>query len=86
MSQLEEPQLDKITTRPGLTFDALTSGEADAPLVLLLHGFAESMNCWRAQMTALAGKGYRAVRRASADIRRARGRMSAYQPITISTI
>jgi pimeloyl-ACP methyl ester carboxylesterase len=61
MSQLEEPQLDKITTRPGLTFDALTSGEADAPLVLLLHGFAESMNCWRAQMTALADKGYRAI-------------------------
>jgi pimeloyl-ACP methyl ester carboxylesterase len=61
MSQLEEPQLDKITTRPGLTFDALTSGEADAPLVLLLHGFAESMNCWRPQMTALAGNGYRAI-------------------------
>jgi pimeloyl-ACP methyl ester carboxylesterase len=61
MSRLEEPQLDKITTRPGLTFDALTSGETDAPLVLLLHGFAESMNCWRAQMTALAGKGYRAI-------------------------
>jgi pimeloyl-ACP methyl ester carboxylesterase len=61
MSRLEEPQLDKITARPGLTFDALTSGETDAPLVLLLHGFAESMNCWRAQMTALAGKGYRAI-------------------------
>lgn len=61
MSRLEEPQLDKIATRPGLTFDALMSGETDAPLVLLLHGFAESMNCWRAQMTALAGKGYRAI-------------------------
>jgi pimeloyl-ACP methyl ester carboxylesterase len=29
--------------------------------VLLLHGFAESMHCWDAQMAALAGKGYRAV-------------------------
>jgi pimeloyl-ACP methyl ester carboxylesterase len=29
--------------------------------VLLLHGFAESMNCWRAQLAALAANGYRAV-------------------------
>ncbi|MEA3140341.1 MAG: hypothetical protein QOK23_2510, partial [Gammaproteobacteria bacterium] len=57
MSQLEP---EKITIRPGRTFDALASGEAGAPLVLLLHGFAESMNCWRAQLAALAGKGYRA--------------------------
>ena len=28
-----------------------------APLVLLLHGFAESMHCWRAQVTALAATG-----------------------------
>jgi pimeloyl-ACP methyl ester carboxylesterase len=33
----------------------------DAPLVLLLHGFAESMHCWRAQVAALAAAGYRAV-------------------------
>jgi len=32
-----------------------------APLVLLLHGFAESMHCWRAQVTALADMGYRAL-------------------------
>jgi len=29
--------------------------------VLLLHGFAESMHCWRAQVAALAAAGYRAV-------------------------
>jgi len=29
--------------------------------VLLLHGFAESMHCWRAQVSALAAAGYRAV-------------------------
>ena len=55
------PHLEKITTQPGLTFDALVAGEQGAPLVLLLHGFAESMHCWRAQMAALAGAGYRAV-------------------------
>jgi pimeloyl-ACP methyl ester carboxylesterase len=54
-------QLEKITIAPGLTFDALTSGDAGAPLVLLLHGFAESMHCWRAQVAALAAAGYRAM-------------------------
>jgi pimeloyl-ACP methyl ester carboxylesterase len=54
-------QLSKITIAPALTFDALVAGEPGAPLVLLLHGFAESMHCWRAQVTALADAGYRAV-------------------------
>jgi pimeloyl-ACP methyl ester carboxylesterase len=55
------PSLEKITIRPGLAFDALAAGEAGAPLVLLLHGFAESMNCWRAQVSALGDMGYRAI-------------------------
>jgi pimeloyl-ACP methyl ester carboxylesterase len=55
------PSLEQITTAPGLTFDALTAGEPGAPLVLLLHGFAESMNCWRMQLGALGDMGYRAV-------------------------
>jgi pimeloyl-ACP methyl ester carboxylesterase len=54
-------QLEKIAIAPGLTFDALTAGEPGAPLVLLLHGFAESMHCWRAQATALGAAGFRAV-------------------------
>ena len=54
-------QIDQITTSPTLTFDALTGGDPGAPLVLLLHGFAESMHCWRAQVTALAAAGYRAI-------------------------
>jgi pimeloyl-ACP methyl ester carboxylesterase len=55
------PVLEKITTTPHLTFDALVAGEPGAPLVLLLHGFAESMHCWRAQVTALDDNGYRAI-------------------------
>jgi pimeloyl-ACP methyl ester carboxylesterase len=51
----------QITIQPGLTFDTLTAGAADAPLVLLLHGFAESLHTWRAQVAALAVAGYRAV-------------------------
>jgi pimeloyl-ACP methyl ester carboxylesterase len=54
-------ELEKITIAPALAFDALTAGKPDAPLVLLLHGFAESMHCWRAQAAALAASGYRAI-------------------------
>src|SRR6202790_5873753 len=54
-------ELEKITIAPALTFDALVSGAPGAPLVLLLHGFAESMHCWRAQVAALAASGYRAI-------------------------
>ena len=53
--------LAQITVSPALTFDALVAGEPGAPLVLLLHGFAESMHCWDAQVEALAAAGYRAV-------------------------
>jgi pimeloyl-ACP methyl ester carboxylesterase len=55
------PTLSQITISPGLTFDTLAAGSPGAPLVLLLHGFAESMHCWRAQVTALAAAGYRAI-------------------------
>lgn len=54
-------ELRKITIATGLCFDALVAGDKGAPLVLLLHGFAESMHCWRAQVAALAAAGYRAV-------------------------
>jgi pimeloyl-ACP methyl ester carboxylesterase len=55
------PHLEQITIRPGFTFDVLTAGKPGAPLVLLLHGFAESMQCWRTQVAALGDAGYRAL-------------------------
>jgi pimeloyl-ACP methyl ester carboxylesterase len=55
------PSLIQITTAPHLTFDALAAGAPGAPLVLLLHGFAESMHCWGAQLASLADMGYRAL-------------------------
>jgi pimeloyl-ACP methyl ester carboxylesterase len=55
------PSLTQVTIAPHLTFDALVAGEQAAPLVLLLHGFAESMHCWRAQAAALADMGYYAI-------------------------
>src|SRR5471032_203381 len=53
--------LRKIETEPGLVFDALVDGPTDAPLVLLLHGFAGSHHMWRSQLRALAAAGYRAI-------------------------
>src|SRR5437868_948633 len=50
-----------ISISPDLSFDAIVAGPAGAPPVLLLHGFAESMRCWDAQVEALADAGYRAV-------------------------
>ncbi len=55
------PAPEQITIAPHLTFDVITAGERGAPLVLLLHGFAESMHCWRAQVAALGDMGYRAI-------------------------
>jgi pimeloyl-ACP methyl ester carboxylesterase len=55
------PAIEQITIAPHLTFDAIAAGAPGAPLVLLLHGFAESMHCWRAQVTALGDMGYRAI-------------------------
>jgi pimeloyl-ACP methyl ester carboxylesterase len=54
-------ELHRIETAPSLVFDALVGGAAGAPLVLLLHGFSESLHIWRAQVPALAAAGYRAV-------------------------
>ena len=45
----------------GFAFDALVEGPADGPLVLLLHGFAESLHTWRGQLPVLAAAGFRAV-------------------------
>jgi pimeloyl-ACP methyl ester carboxylesterase len=53
--------LGTIATAPGLEFDVIVDGPEHAPLVLLLHGFAESFHTWDAQIVALAQAGYRAV-------------------------
>ena len=55
------PASEQIAIAPHLAFDAITAGMPGAPLVLLLHGFAESMHCWRAQVACLGDMGYRAI-------------------------
>lgn len=52
----------KIDLRVGdLVFDALAAGPDDGRLVILLHGFPQMPTMWRAQLSALADAGYRAV-------------------------
>ena len=54
-------ELGRIETGPGLVFDVSIAGDAAAPLVLLLHGFAVSRHLYDAQLPALAEAGYFAV-------------------------
>jgi pimeloyl-ACP methyl ester carboxylesterase len=54
-------ELRRIETGPGLVFDASVAGDAAAPLVLLLHGFASSRHLYDAQLPALAEAGFFAV-------------------------
>ena len=54
-------ELRRIQTGPGLVFDVSAAGDAAAPLVLLLHGFAVSRHLYDAQVPALAQGGFFAV-------------------------
>ncbi|MBR0655455.1 alpha/beta fold hydrolase [Plastoroseomonas arctica] len=47
-----------VEAQPGLVFDISVAGAADAPLVLMLHGFAVSRHLYDAQLPALAQAGY----------------------------
>ena len=51
-------ELRRIETGPGLVFDASVAGDAAAPLVLLLHGFASSRHLYNAQLRTVAEAGF----------------------------
>ncbi|MBP6012458.1 MAG: alpha/beta hydrolase [Alphaproteobacteria bacterium] len=44
-----------------LTFTVDIAGAADAPAVLLLHGFPETRHMWRHQLPSIAAAGFRAI-------------------------
>ena len=54
---------------PTLTFAPLVAGTPGAPLVPQLHGSAESMRCWWAQVAALANAGYRTIAPSGRNVR-----------------
>jgi pimeloyl-ACP methyl ester carboxylesterase len=51
----------RIELHPGLVFDVSVAGAPEAPLVLMLHGFAVSRHLYDEQLPALAAAGLRAV-------------------------
>ncbi|MDB5414035.1 MAG: hypothetical protein JWR10_2370 [Rubritepida sp.] len=51
----------RIEAQPGLVFDVSVAGKADAPLVLMLHGFGVSRHLYDAQLPALAEAGFLGV-------------------------
>ena len=55
---MAEPQQLELTNGR-LVFSALAQG--DGPVVLMLHGFPDTLHSWHKQLDALAGAGYRAI-------------------------
>lgn len=51
----------RIPVGDDLVLDAVATGPADGPVVLLLHGFPQSSWSWRAVWPALADAGFRVV-------------------------
>ena len=45
----------------GIRMHAVTAGDEDGPLVVLLHGFPECWLCWRRQLEPLVAAGYRVL-------------------------
>jgi pimeloyl-ACP methyl ester carboxylesterase len=61
MAEPPPVEVRRVETAPGLAFDVSVAGDPDAPLVLLLHGFAVSRHLYDAQVPALAAAGYLAA-------------------------
>ncbi|MFD1814718.1 alpha/beta fold hydrolase [Rhodococcus gannanensis] len=61
--RLEGPWRHRDVRANGIRFHAVEAGpsDSDAPLVVLLHGFADFWWTWRHQLTALADTGHRVV-------------------------
>jgi pimeloyl-ACP methyl ester carboxylesterase len=47
--------------RGELVFEVIDSGQADGPVVVLLHGFPEQNTMWRSIIPGLAAQGYRCL-------------------------
>jgi pimeloyl-ACP methyl ester carboxylesterase len=51
----------RVPVGDGLVLDAVDTGPADGPVVLLLHGFPQSSWCWRRVWPAVTAAGLRVV-------------------------
>ncbi len=62
MKQTFDPQTPGIRHRAnGITLNCIEAGQADGPLVILLHGFPEFWWGWRYQIGPLAEAGFRVL-------------------------
>ena len=62
MAGIGVPTIERVEIDFGAhVHTALTCGPEDGDLVLLLHGFPETADCWTAQLTALGAAGFRAL-------------------------
>ena len=68
------PVSEHVVQTPRHTTGYLSCGAADAPLVILVHGWPELSISWRHQLPVLAGLGFRAI----APDMRGYGRSSVY--------
>ncbi|HLS03483.1 MAG TPA: alpha/beta hydrolase [Actinomycetales bacterium] len=53
------PWSHRFVPANGARFHVTEAGEADAPLIMLLHGFPQMWWCWRDHIPALVAAGYR---------------------------
>ena len=60
--------------RGELVFDVIDEGQADGPVIVLLHGFPQFNTTWEAVIPRLTAAGYRCLPRISAAFLRVRGR------------
>src|SRR5690625_4170018 len=82
--EVDGPWRHRSVSANGAQFHVAEAGDADAPLVLLLHGFPEFWWAWRHQLPALAETGWRA---AAMDLRGYGGSdkpPDGYDPNTLS--
>lgn len=61
MATLAAVERLRIPTEGGLVLDAVATGPADGPKVVVLHGFPQDASCWRGVWPALADAGCRVV-------------------------
>ncbi len=55
------PQTELRRLHNGITLEVASSGPADGPLVILLHGFPDSWRTWRNQIPHLVATGFRVL-------------------------
>jgi hypothetical protein len=76
----------QVETNPGMVFETSEDGHADAPLVLMLHGFAFRGSSGTPRYLRWGPRDFSRSRQINAAIPLARGRIRPIMPATGSSI